>query len=77
MGSIKNETTRRRLYNAQENLHKAVNIPLMDQLLSLRNETALLLGYSSYTDQVLEDRMAKNINNVESFLDSLIHKITP
>ena len=72
MTICKNETTRHTLYNAQENLHKAVNIPLMDELLTIRNETAALLGYSSYSEMVIEDRMAKNISNVEKLLDGLI-----
>ena len=30
MASITNEETRRKLYNAEENLHKEINLPLME-----------------------------------------------
>ena len=50
MGKITNENTRRKLYNAKENLHKKLNLPIFEEIIKLRNETALLLGFTSYTD---------------------------
>lgn len=37
-----------------------------------------MLGYSSNAEFVLSNnRMAKNVNNVEKMLDDLTHRITP
>ena len=36
-----------------------------------------MLGYSSNAEMVLEDTMAKNIDNVEKLLDDLTHRVTP
>jgi|TARA_B110001450_G_C17539734_1_gene448116 Zn-dependent oligopeptidase len=42
----------------------------------MRQEEAVLLGYSSYSEMVLEGRMAKNPATVQKFENSLIGKIS-
>ena len=43
--------------------------------MELRQEEALLLGYSSYSEMILERRMAKTPQNVEVFEDDLIGRL--
>jgi peptidyl-dipeptidase Dcp len=47
------------------------NRELVVRIVNLKQELAALLGYSTYADMALEDRMAENRTNVESFLGSL------
>ena len=51
--------------------------PLVNQVYALRHELALELGYSSYSEMVLEDRMAKTPSKVEKFEENLINLIKP
>lgn len=55
--------------NNFENCRKIVN---------LRRELAQLLGYQTFADYVLKNRMAKEVNNVNNLLDGLIcHYLEP
>src|SRR5690606_18065232 len=47
------------------------------EILALRHERAVLLGYKSHADFVLEERMAKSPGQVMSFLSSLLEKAKP
>jgi peptidyl-dipeptidase Dcp len=53
--------------NDNENDNKEV----VKQLVTLRLEKAKLMGYADYASFVLEERMAKNANNVYALLDEL------
>ena len=46
-------------------------------ILKLRHDRAVLLGYKSHADFVLEERMAKSPDQVQSFLASLLQKAKP
>ncbi|SDG76542.1 M3 family metallopeptidase [Psychroflexus sediminis] len=46
-------------------------------IVELRLERAQLLGFDSHADFVLQERMAKSIDNVESFLDDILEKALP
>ena len=48
---------------------------MIEELVELRQEEALLLGYSSYSEMILERRMAKTPQNVEIFEDDLIGRL--
>ena len=48
---------------------------MIEKLVSLRQELAELLQYSSYSEMILRDRMAKNVSNVENFENELFHLI--
>ncbi|MDX1901710.1 MAG: M3 family metallopeptidase [Gammaproteobacteria bacterium] len=69
-----NRETRKKIYTAFENRCAEENIPLLKEILILRQRLATLLGYSSYVDYACELRMAKNGNNVEDFLDQMNHR---
>ncbi|TXE12332.1 M3 family metallopeptidase [Algoriphagus aquimarinus] len=53
------------------------NQEIIKQILKLRHDRAVLLGYKSHADFVLEERMAKSPSQVISFLDSLLEKAKP
>ena len=47
------------------------------EIINLRYQKAILLGYKSYSEYVLEERMAKNTKNVMNFLEGLVEKVKP
>lgn len=47
------------------------NIKMFEEVVKLRQEQAELLGYETFSDYILEFRMAKNKNNVLDFLSEL------
>ena len=55
-------------YNNEENVLK---------LVKLRLDRANLLGYKSHADFVLQERMAKTVDTVQSFLDNILEKAMP
>ncbi len=56
---------------------RAENKPILEQILKLRHEKALLLGYATWADYVLEPRMAKSPATVRSFLERLHKGLAP
>ncbi|MEB2776239.1 M3 family metallopeptidase [Algoriphagus sp. D3-2-R+10] len=53
------------------------NQEIIKNILKLRHNRAVLLGYKSHADFVLEERMAKSPRQVIAFLDSLLEKAKP
>jgi Zn-dependent oligopeptidase len=53
------------------------NQSIVKKIASLRHERALLLGYSSHSNFVLEERMAKTPETVKSFLENLLNYALP
>jgi Zn-dependent oligopeptidase len=53
------------------------NVKFFEEAVALRNEQAVLLGYSTYADYVLEVKMAKNKETVNNFLSDLRTKLLP
>ncbi len=53
------------------------NAPLIDELLSLRHQLALLLGFNNYVEYSLSRRMADTPETVLIFLQSLADKALP
>ena len=53
------------------------NKPICDKIFILRNELGKLLGYEIFSDYQLENRMAKNTDNVLNFLNDLAEKVKP
>src|SRR5438046_9851799 len=45
--NARHEATRKKLYIARETLAKEKNVPLLNQMLNLRNKIALRIGYKS------------------------------
>lgn len=53
------------------------NQQLIREIVSLKQEKAKLLGYSNYSEFVLEERMAKSPDQVLNFLNELMEKARP
>lgn len=53
------------------------NRPIIKELLSLKYKRAQLLGYETYADYVLEERMAGDRKTVIDFLDGLLSPVLP
>lgn len=81
MTYAKNRTLRKTLFMAAGTKcakgDELDNQEVIKKLLKLRNQRAILLGYVSHADFVLEERMAKTPTQVLSFLNSLLEKAKP
>jgi thimet oligopeptidase len=77
MENAKNENTRLRLQTARENLAKKENVPLLQQILVLRDTLAHKLGYKTWADYVIEIKMAKTAARAQDFLDKLKAGLQP
>jgi Zn-dependent oligopeptidase len=75
MRLCKLESTRKSLDFAHSSRCQKENIELLESLISLRHELAVSLGYSSYSDYILEIRMAKDPVNVQNFEEELTLKL--
>jgi len=73
----RSEATRKRLYVAHDSLAKDTNVPLINQILALRNQIALKLGYKSWADYQAEVRMVKTAANAQAYIDKLVARIQP
>lgn len=75
--NARSEATRKKLYLAHDTLAKDKNVPLLNQMLSLRNKIALRLGYKSWDDFQTEPRMAKTGATAQKYIDDLVAGIEP
>ena len=66
----KNPEVRRKVFVANENKVNQ-NVPLFREAILLRDEMARLLGYHSYAEFVIEDKMMKSAKKVDDFLGGL------
>ncbi|KAF0808309.1 oligopeptidase A [Alcanivorax xiamenensis] len=53
------------------------NGPVMDEILALRDAQAKLLGFESYAEKSLATKMARNVDEVITFLHDLARKARP
>ena len=75
--NAKSEATRKQLYVIRETLAKDTNVPVLNQMLALRNKIALRLGYKSWDDYQTEVKMAKTGANAEKYINDLVAGIQP
>lgn len=72
---------RRELYMAKNRVcvkdNDTNNIEICKRLINLRREIAQLLGYNTYADYVLKQRMAGTVSNVYRLLDQLVDAYKP
>ena len=61
-----------RAYNSRAFGGESDNSAIVEEIVNTRLAVARLLGYNSYADYVLEERMAENVPTVESFLSELL-----
>jgi thimet oligopeptidase len=77
MDTARREDVRKRLYVTRDSLAKEQNVPLLNEILALRNRVALLLGYKSWADYQTEVKMAKNGATASKFIDDLVAGVQP
>lgn len=53
------------------------NVALLEDVICMRHECALLLGFNHHADYILQIRMAKNQANVAKFLNDLNQRVQP
>jgi Zn-dependent oligopeptidase len=58
-GMIKDEATREKLTLESGKLGLETQVALVQQLIKKRHESAKILGYSSFSEMAIEQRMAK------------------
>lgn len=78
-----NRALRERIYRANATRASDLGVPsldntsIMNQLLTIRQRTAELLGFSHYSDVSLASKMAESVPQVSNFLLDLAHKARP
>ena len=77
MKSAENENARKQLEYKYNRRGGEKNVVLLEKTLALRRQAAALLGYKTYADLQLENRMAKSPKKVMAFLEDLQKKLTP
>jgi thimet oligopeptidase len=75
--NAKREDVRKRLYIVRDSLAKDKNVPVLNQMLALRNKIALRLGYKSWADYQTEIKMAKSAAGAEKYINDLIAGTKP
>ena len=77
LDNCKVEATRIKFETARDNLARKENIPLLQQILVLRDDIAHKLGYKTYADYATETKMVKNAKTAEEFLQKLETGLQP
>lgn len=81
MTHAKDRELRRQLYMARNTVcthdNDTNNLEICKRIVNLRREIAQLLGYKTYAEYVLKNRMAGNARSVYKLLDSLIDAYKP
>ncbi len=77
MMNAKSEATRKTLEIAYHALAQKENGPLLDEIVSVRDQIAALLGYASWADYQIEPRMAKTAARATAFLEDLSRGLDP
>jgi thimet oligopeptidase len=72
-----NEDARRAYYIAFNNRAAAVNVPLLERAIAVRDRLAHLLGYETWADYRLSDRMAGTPGRVEKFIATTTTALQP
>ncbi|KAJ0317106.1 hypothetical protein Brms1b_005139 [Colletotrichum noveboracense] len=72
---VKNPTTRQKARLAYDN-RCPENVAIFKEVVQLRHEAALLLGYPNHATLSVEDKMTETPDRVNSFLSSLRSKLT-
>lgn len=76
MKYARNQQTRKIAYLSYQNKIPE-NAALLSKIIELRLKKAKLLGFDTFSELALQDRLAKNQKTVLAFLDDLKSKLTP
>ncbi len=77
MENAKPEATRLKMQTARDNLAREQNVPLLQEILVMRDTLAHELGYSSWADYAIEIKMAKTAARARDFLEKLKDGLQP
>ena len=77
MDNCRREDTRRKIFIAQNNLARELNIPLLEKIVALRDTVGHKLGYATWADYQTEVKMVKNGANAIKFLEDLKAGLQP
>lgn len=77
MENARSAAARQKVLTAKERVVMAVNVPLLENAISLRTKIARILGYPNHAAFVLENRMAQTPARVRAFLDGLAARLRP
>jgi thimet oligopeptidase len=69
--------TRLAVTTAELHIAQAVNVPLLNQIISLRAQIAHKLHYASWDDYKIEVKMAQDGATATQFIEDLVHGIQP
>ncbi len=75
--NAKKEATRKKLLTARYQLAREANLPLLRQILDLRDTIAKKLGYATWADYQIEPKMAKTAATARQFLLDLKTGLQP
>lgn len=75
MDNAENAALRRELFLKNQNKGGDNNVKVLEEALKVRAEAAALLGYDSWAAYIVEKRMAKTRENVDTFLRDLDEKL--
>ena len=75
MDNAEDEELRREMFLKNQNKGGEANVSVLEEAIRVRAEIATLLGYESWAAYVVEKRMAKRPENVQSFLEDLERKL--
>ena len=75
--TAKKEETRKHLYEVRFNLAREKNVPVLNDILTHRNQIALKLGYKSWDDFQTEIKMARSGAAAKTFINDLVAGIQP
>ncbi len=77
MQNARNPEARKAFYLAYFNIAVPANVRLLRQAIAIRDRLAHLMGYRTWADYVLADRMARSPQRVERFLQDLDAQLRP
>jgi thimet oligopeptidase len=68
----RSDDLRRRLRSAFDNRAHPANLAVLDRMIARRHELARLLGFESWADYALADKMAGSAANASAFIDRVV-----
>ncbi|CAK9303177.1 unnamed protein product [Gordionus sp. m RMFG-2023] len=77
MKKAKNPETRKTMEIAFNSRCLKTNLPILEELITLRQREASILGFPNHVSYVTELRMAKNYETVRDFLARLVEQLRP
>lgn len=77
MENAAREETRRRMKAARYSVAMEENLPILDEIVGVREEIASLLGYPTWADYQIEPKMAKTYERALSFVADMTEGLGP